>query len=70
MFVIPRKMPKLYKGYKLILEDGTPEIPTWKRFTGSKIVDDDPAAAVQHESEKRNGDDGLVDAPLKKMKLA
>ena len=28
--------------------------------------DDDP---VQNEAEKRKGDDGLVDAPMKKLKL-
>ena len=82
MFVIPRRIPKLYKGFKVILEDGTEEIPTWKIFNGFQINDD----PVQNEADKRKGDDdddddddddggdddddsGLVDAPMKKMKL-
>ena len=71
MFVIPRRIPKLYKGYKVILEDGTPEIPTWKRLTGFNIVvDEDDADSA--EKRKDDDDDGLFDdnAPMKKMKLA
>ena len=67
MFIIQRIIPKLYKGFMVILEDGTEEIPTWERFNGFKIVDDGP---VQNEAEKRKDDDyGLVNAPMKKMKL-
>ena len=64
MFVIPRRTPKLYKGFKVILEDGTEKIPTWKRFNGFRIVD-----PVQNEGEKRKFNNGLVDAPMKKVKL-
>ena len=53
---------KLYKGFKVILEDGTEEIPTWKKCNGFKINDD----PVQNKADKRKGDDGndsgLVDA--------
>ena len=62
MFVIQREIPKLYKGFKVILEDGAEEIPNWKRFNGFRIVDVD---AVQNKSEKRKDDD----APMTKMKL-
>ena len=57
MFVIQRG---------IILEDGAEEIPTWKRFNGLRIVDED---AVQNEGEKRKVNNGLVDAPMKKVKL-
>ena len=64
MFVSQRGIPKLYKGFKIILEDGAEEIPTWKRFNGFRIVD-----RVQNEGQKRKVDNGLVDAPIKKVKL-
>ena len=48
-------------------ENGTEEIPTWERFNEFKIVDNGP---VQNGAEKRKiDDDGLVVAPMKKMKL-
>ena len=51
----------------VIIEDGTEEIPTWKRLNGFKIDDED---AVRNEVEKRkDDDDGLVDAPVNKIKL-
>ena len=40
MLVIPRRFPKLYKGFKVILEDGTPENIERRRFNEFKIVDD------------------------------
>ena len=49
MFVIPRRIPKLYKGFKIILEDGTEEIPPWKKLNGFKIND----VPVQNEADKR-----------------
>ena len=55
MFVIQREIPKVYKGFKIILEDGAEE--TWERFNGFRIVD-----PVQNEGEKRK-----VDAPIKKV---
>ena len=61
MFVIQREIPKLYKGFKAILEDGAEEIPTWKRFNGLRIVELD---VVENDGEKRKDDD----APMKKMK--
>ena len=36
------------------------------RFNGYRIVDED---AVQKEGEKRKDNNGLVDAPMKKVKL-
>ena len=59
MFVIQREIPNLYKGCKVILEDGTEKIPSWKRFNGFRIVD---VGAVQNEAEKRKDDNG----PMKK----
>ena len=53
MLVIQRGIPKLYKGFKVILEDGTEEIQTWKRFNGFKIDDEDP---VQNNAEKQKYD--------------
>ena len=39
-----------YKGFKVILENGTEEVsPTWKRFNGFRSVDED---AVQKEGGK------------------
>ena len=64
MFVTPRIIPKLYKRFKVNREDGAEEIPTWKRFNGFSIVD-----LVQNEAEKRKVNNGLVDAPIKKVKL-
>ena len=64
MFVIQRGIPKLYKGFKIILEDSAGEIPTWERFNGFRIVD-----PVQNEGEERKVDNGLADAPIKKVKL-
>ena len=66
MLVIRRRTPKLNKGFKIILDNGTEEILTWNRFTGFRIVDVD---AVQKEAEKRKGDDELVDGPMEKLKL-
>ena len=57
MHVIQRGIPKLYKRFKIILEDRAEEIPTWKRFNGFRIVN-----SVQNEAEKRKDDD----APMKK----
>ena len=51
MFVIQREIPKLYKGFKVILEDRAEEIPTWKRFNGFRIVD---------FAEKRKDDDATM----------
>ena len=36
LLVIPRKTPKLYKGFKVILEDGMPEKIERGRFKGFK----------------------------------
>ena len=42
MFVIQREIPKLYKGFKVILENGTEKIPpTWKRFNRFRVADED-----------------------------
>ena len=49
MFVIQQEILKLYKGFKVILEDGNEEIPAWKSFNGSKIDEEDP---VQNKAEK------------------
>ena len=78
MIVIPRKTPNLYRGFKVILEDGTPEKIERRRFNGFKIVDDtddgDEVDTVQDEqfdieiAEKRKGD-GLPTAPMKRIKL-
>ena len=78
MIVIPRKTPNLYRGFKVILEDGTPEKIERRRFNGFKIVDDtdddDEVDMVQDEqlnigkTEKRKGD-GLSTAPTKRIKL-
>ena len=66
MFVIQREIPNLHKGFKVILEDGTEDIPpTWKIFNGFRIVDED---AVPKEAQKRKGDGGLVDISMKKVK--
>ena len=64
MFVIQRGIPKLYNGFKIILEDGAEEIPAWKRFNGFRNV-----GPVQNEGEKRKVKNGLVDTPIRKVKL-
>ena len=48
MFVIQREIPKLYKGFKVIFEDGAKVIP---------IVDE---GAAQNEGEKRKDDDASM----------
>ena len=50
MFVIPRRILKLYKGFKVILEDGTEDL----EFNGFKI-DDEDGDPVQNEADKRKG---------------
>ena len=73
MLVIPRRSPKLYKGFKVILEDGTPEKIERRSFNGFKIVEDtddvvdmDKDEQIEIEkTEKRKGGD----TPTKRIKL-
>ena len=73
MFVILRRTRKLYKGFKVILEDRTPEKIEWRRFNGFKIVDDTDERRRQKQfdiekTEKRKGD-GFPTAQTKSKKL-
>ena len=76
MIVIQRRTPKLYKGFKLILEDGSSEKLERCRFNGFNIVDDDDEFNMVvnddeliYETEKQKGVDVLTSIPKKRMKL-
>ena len=68
MIVFPRRTPKLYEGFRVILEDGTPEKIERSRYNGFKIVDDDDNETEEQHTEKWKGD-GLPDSPTKRLKL-
>ena len=74
MIVFPRRAPKLSNGFKVILEDGTPEKIERRRYNGFKIVDDDDDVdeiEEQQQTKKRKADgDGLPDSPMKRSKMA
>ena len=76
MIVIQRRTPKLYKGFQVILEDGTSEKVERCRCNGFNIVDDDDEVdlvenddEIIEETEKQKGGDVLTSIPKKKMKL-
>ena len=76
MLFIPRRAPKLYTGFNVILGDGTPEHIERRRFNGFKILDDtDDEVDINQDkqfdiekTEKRKGNDGLPTAPAKRIK--
>ena len=76
MFVIRRRTPRIYKGFTVILEDGSLEKFEPDRLNGFQIIDDNnEVVMVQNEdeiieeTEKRKGGDGLINVPLKRLKL-
>ena len=77
MIVIQRRTPKLFKGFKVILEDGTSEKVERCRCNGFNIVDDDDEVdLVENDDEiigetetREAGDDVLSNIPKKRMKL-
>ena len=72
MIVFPRRAPKLSNGFKVILEDGTPEKIERRRYNGFKIVDDDDVddeIEEQQTKKRKAGGDGLPDSPMKRKKI-
>ena len=76
MIVIQRRTTKLYKGFKVILEDGMSEKVERCRFNGFNIVDDDDEVdmvenddEIIEETEKREDGDVLSSISKKRMKL-
>ena len=71
MIIFPRRAPKLRNGFRVILEDGTPEkILQWKS-NGFKIAVDDVAASDDDDEMTREEStlgDELPAIPSKRMK--
>ena len=70
MIIFPRRAPELYKGFRVILDDGTPEkILQWKS-NGFKIAVDDVAASDDDEMTREESTlgDELPAIPSKRMK--
>ena len=76
MIVIQWRNPKLYKGFKVILEDGMSEKVERCRFNGFNIVDDDDEVdmvenddEIIEETATQEDGDVLTSIPKKRVKI-
>ena len=73
MFVIRRRTPRVYKGFTVILEDGSLKKVEQGRLNGFQIIDDNNEVQNEDEmtekTEKRKGGTILTNVLRKRMKL-
>ena len=68
MIIFPRRAPELYKGFRVILDDGTPEKILQWRSNGFKIAVDDVAASDDDEMTREESTLGDELPAMKRMK--